>query len=152
MSYSITLGEKCKLYYSATLATSTTYTIPASIASEVSSVQVTAKVDTPEYTTRANGGVKQYAASLKDLGVTFEIIKTGDATLDAGISAFRTAYQGGSEIGVYVLDGASGTSGSEGPCGNWIVSDFSRDESNGAVVKYKIELKPSSFNAWHVES
>lgn len=147
---SIPLGENCHLYYSGTAATTTTYTLPSTELSNVSNVQISGKIDTPEYTTRANGGIKQYAASLSDFGITFNIIKT--SSTDAGFLAVRAAYTGKTEIAIYALDGVKAVTGSEGPCGNWIVADFSRDESNGTVVTYKVELKPSSFNAWHTES
>lgn len=144
------LGENAKLYYSATLATSTTYTIPATTADNVKDVKVGAKHDTPEFTTRANGGKKQYAASLTDLGVTFQLKVPPAGGTDAAYTAFRDAWKNKSEIAAYALTDASSVAGAEGPAGNFIVADFSIDQGNGVVQFASVELKPSSFNDWHV--
>lgn len=145
-----TLGENAKVYYSATLATSTTYTVPSTTADNVKDVNVGAKHDTPEYTTRANGGKKQYAASLTDLTTTFKIKVPATGVTDAAYTAFRDAWKNKSEIAVYALTYAKDLTGAEGPAGNFIVSDFSIDEGNGTVQFASVELKPSSFNDWHV--
>jgi hypothetical protein len=144
------LGENAKLYYAALLATSTTYTLPSTVADNVKDVKVVAKHDTPEFTTRANNGVKQYAASLSDLGVTFQIKVPGAGTTDAAYTAFRDAFKNKTEIAAYALSDAKTESGAEGPAGNFIVSSFDREEGNGQVQFVSVELKPSSFNAWHV--
>ena len=144
------LGENAQLYYSATLATSTTYTLPATIAATVKDVKVGAKHDTPEHTTRENGGVKQYAASLSDLGVTFQMKVPGAGVTDAAYTAFRNAFKNKTEIAAFALSDLKTVDGAEGPAGNFIVATFDRDEGNGAVQFVSVELKPSSFNSWHV--
>ena len=144
------LGENAKLYYSTTLATSTTYALPATTADNVKDVKVGAKHDTPDYTTRANGGKKQYAVSLTDLTVSFQIKVPGSGLSDAAYTAFRDAWKNKSEIAAYALTDVKTVAGAEGPSGNFVVSDFSIEEGNGSVLFATVELKPSSFNDWYV--
>lgn len=144
------LGENAKVYYSATLATSTTYTIPATIADDVKDVKVAAGNDTPEYTTRRNNGKKQYAVSLTDLSVTFKIKVPAVGATEAAYNAFRDAFKNKTEIAVYALSDEKTVAGAEGPAGNFVVGKFERDESNGAVLFMDVELKPSTFNDWTV--
>lgn len=144
------LGENAKLYYSTSLATSTTYTIPATIAAEVKDVKVGAKHDAPEYTTRNNNGTKQFAVSLTESGVTFQIKVPGAGTTDAAYTAFRDAWKNKTEIAAYALTDLKTVSGAEGPAGNFVVVDFSIEEGNGTVLFANVELKPSTFNDWYV--
>lgn len=152
MSAPYSLGENAILYYTATPVTSTTYTLPATIAANVKDVKISAKHDTPEYTTRANGGKKQYAVSLTDLGVSFLIKVPTPGTTDAAYTAFRDAWKNKAEIAAYALTGDKTLAGSEGPAGNFVVSDFSIDQGNGTVQFATVELKPSTFNDWYVSA
>jgi hypothetical protein len=145
MSAPYTLGENCHLYYSATPVTSTTFTIPTTEATHIKDVKVSGKQDTPEYTTRANGGVKQYAVSLKDFGITFLIQRQ-----DTLFSVWETAWSTGVEVAAFALDDLKTVTGARGPGGNWVVSDMSRSEGNSEVVFYTVDLKPSTFNAWYI--
>jgi hypothetical protein len=145
------LGENGKIYYTASLATSMTYTLPTTTADNVKDVKVGAKTDTPQYDTRASK-VKQYAASMQDLNVTFAIKVPGAGTTDAAYTAFRDAWKNGTEIAVYALTDDKSITGAEGPAGNFIVADFSIEEGNGTVQFASVEIKPSSFNSWYVAS
>lgn len=150
MSTPYRLGENAKLYYSATPVTSTTYTIPTTSIDNVKDVKVSCKNDTPEYTTRANGGVKQYASSLSDYAVTFLIKVPGDGVTDTAYAALQTAYTTKAEIAVFPLSDKTAAAGEEGPGGNWIVSSWENDQKNGDVQMMSVELKPSSFNAYYI--
>lgn len=144
------LGENAKLYYSTTLATSTSYSIPSTTADNVKDVKVGAKHDTPEYTTRNNNGRKQYAVSLTDEGISFQIKVPAVGVTDASYVAFRNAYKNKSEIAAYALTGDKTEAGVEGPAGNWVVGSFEIDQGNGSVQFATVELKLSSFNDWYV--
>ena len=123
-------------------------TAPTQTAANAKDVKVSAKTDQPEYTTRANGGYKQYAVSLKDLSVSFEIKVPGAGSTDAAYTAFRDAWVNGTEICVAALTDTA-TNNGEGPAGNFTVGDFSIDQGNGKVLMASVELKPSSFNSWY---
>jgi len=144
------LGENAKLYYSATLEADFTPSVSATIAAEVRNVKVGAKSDTPEYTTRNNGGVKQYATSLKDLSISFEIKIPATIDADAAYTAIRDAWKNGTEIALYALSDLKTVPGAEGPTGNFVIADMTRDEGNGNVLFATVEAKPSSFNTWYV--
>src|SRR5206468_3290488 len=101
-------------------------------------------------TTRGSGGVKQYANSLTDMPVTCRIKVPGAGTTDAAYIALRDAWKNKTEILIFGLTYDKSTSGSEGPAGNFIVSDFSIDEGNGKVLFADVEFSPSSFNDWYV--
>jgi hypothetical protein len=144
------LGENAKLYWSATPTTTLAYVLPGTTADNIKDVKVGAKRDTPEYTTRGAGGSKQYASSLRDLTVTFQIKVPGSGSTDAAYTAFRDAWKSGAEVAAFALTDAKTIAGAEGPAGNFVVSDFSIEEGNGAVLFANVELKPSSFNDWYV--
>src|SRR4051794_17226944 len=112
MSTPYKLGENAKLYYSGTAATAVPNTVPTTIAANVKNVKVVAKNDTPEYTTRNNGGVKQYAASLSDLGITFDLLVPN--TSDAAYTAFQSAFIAKTEILASALSDLKTVVGAEG--------------------------------------
>jgi hypothetical protein len=143
------LGDIAVLYYSATPVTSTTYTVASTKADNIKNAQISLKTDSPEYTTRANAGIKQHASSLKDMTISFEILVPGVGATDAAYSAFRTAYTTGADIAIYALDDDKDTAGAWGPAGNFVVTDFSAGQNVGEVQFKKVELKPSTFNGFH---
>jgi hypothetical protein len=144
------LGENAKMYYTTTPVTSTAYTLPTTTVDGISDVTVGAKADTPDYTTRGSGGIKQYGRSLRDFTTTFKIKVPGSGVTDVAYNAFRDAWNSGNDIAVFALTDAKSVTGAEGPAGNFIVSDFTIDEGNGKVLFANVELKPSSFNTWYI--
>ena len=143
------LGANAKLYYSETLATSLTYTLPETVAGAVRNVKTGRKRDTPDNTTRESGGQKQYAAGEMELSISFEVrVPAVGETIDA-YDAFNDADINGDEIAVYALTGDKTVAGSEGPCGNFIVESFDLPQDNGSPMYATVTLKPSSYNKWH---
>lgn len=144
------LGKDCKAYYSATPLTSTSYATPLAAATELSNIKdlkINFQTDKTEITTRASGGWKENATTLKDGSISFNM-KWLPA--DAGFSAILTAWINNAEIAFYALDGAKGTAGFQGPAGNWNVSNFSRIEDLSGAVMVDVELTPSSYSGWVV--
>jgi hypothetical protein len=145
MSTPYRLGENAKLYYSTTALTATGGAVGTE-APNIKSVKVGGKRDTPEYSTRANGGTKSYATSMKDPSITFEIKVPGAGSTDAAFTAFSAANDAGTEIAVWALTASSTDAAAIGPAGNFVVSDFTMDQNNSTVIFATVELKPSSFN------
>jgi hypothetical protein len=144
------LGENGKIYYQTSAVVSTTYTVPSTTVDNVKDVKVSGKHDTPEYTTRNNSGKKQFAVSLTDITVGFQLKVPGSGSSDTAYAAIRDAWKNKTEIAIWALTDDKAVSGSEGPAGNFVVSDFSIEEGNGNVLFANVELKPSSYNDWYV--
>ncbi len=98
-----------------------------------------------DVTTRANGGWKGTAASLKECAVEFEMpAKVGDT----GLAAVRDAYLAGSQIRLAVLTGDRETAGSEGPMGEFSIVGFNRKEPLEEGVMYEVSAKLTVFDQW----
>jgi len=152
MSSNFVLGMNCKLYYSTTLVDASSHTPDLLSWTELDNVQdVTTNLETGEadITTRANGGWRATAATLKDGGIEFEMLwKPGDS----GFEALQDAWDAGDEIAITALDGADDTSGSQGIAGNFTVTNFSRSEPLEEAAKVSVTLKPSSYTQWYTVS
>jgi hypothetical protein len=141
------LGLNGRLYIGAALsAIATIATCPLTHADQVKDVKIEAKNATDSYSTRAQNGVTLYAPTTTEYGISFMIKK--DITDTVGFTVLQAAFTGRTEVAVFALDGDTATTGSQGPCGNWIVEDFGADEGNDKVIFYNVTLKPSSFVAW----
>lgn len=148
MAASYKTGAKGKLYYNATALTST----PASnamtaVADNVKNVKVSAKNDTADATTRANGNVKQYGIVEKDYTVTFDIKVPATGITDAAFTAFENAFVSGDDIASAPWTDTI-ANGGKGPIGNWCVTDFSISQGNADILFASVELKPTGFNTW----
>lgn len=96
-----------------------------------------------DVTTRDNNGWRATAATLKDGSVEFEAVwKHGDANFNI----LKDAWLTGDEVGVAVLDDEIGVG--EGPAGNYVVTNFSREEPLEEGMKVSVTLKPSSEMQW----
>ena len=144
-----TLGMDCKLYYGDALLDGDAET-PATVTwIEIDNVKdVTLNLETGEadITTRANGGFRATAATLKSGQVEFQMLwKPGDAAFDA----LQAAWSGRAEIALACLDGADDEAGSQGLASNFTVTNFSRSEPLEEAVTVSVTLKPSSFTEWY---
>jgi hypothetical protein len=144
------LSKDCKAYINSTAAVSTDYTTALSGATEVSNIKdlslnfSTAKAD---ISTRAGNGWVQSAPTLKDGTITFQMVwKPSDPAFDD----LLTAWLGNDEVFFAALDGADDAVGSQGPAGNFAVTNFSRNEALPEAVMVDVELSASSYNDWHV--
>lgn len=105
-----------------------------------------------DITTRANGGWRANAATLKDGTVEFQML-WDDA--DAGFTAIKNAYFNDTHIGLTVLDGPIGTSGSQGLRADFVVQNMSRDENLEEAMMVNVTLKPTYIDtaaAWYVDA
>ena len=130
---SVKLGLNCKLYRNDT-GGSGTYASPDWLEIEnVKDLTIALSKDEADATTRANGGWKAVAGSLKDGSISFQMIdKPGDADLDA----IRDAWLNGTQIDAAALNDAVTTSGAEGIRAWFEVVTFGRTENLADVSMY----------------
>ena len=115
--------------------------------SNVKDVTLNLEAGEADITTRANGGWKATAASLRECSVEFEMVwKPGDA----GFDAIKTAFLAGELVELAVLDGAKDAAGSQGPKGSFSVTGFSRSEPLEEAITVKVTAKLSVFDEWVV--
>lgn len=143
------LGKDCKAYYSVTPLTSTSYATPLAAATELTDIKdlnFDFSAEKADISTRGSGGWKQEVATLKNASISFQMVWR---TADAGFTVIQTAWNAGTEIAFFALDGIkTAASGSQGPAGNWMVSKFSRKEGLADAVIVDVELTPSTYNGW----
>ena len=104
----------------------------------VKDVTVTMEAGEADITTRANQGWRATAPTLRECTAEFEMLwKPGDAAFEAIKTAFLTA----SPLRLAVLtgaksaDGATPVSGTEGPLGDFSITNFSRSEPLAMIRK-----------------
>ena len=107
------LGKDAKIYHGAAGAELTAMTEM----SNVRDVTLNLEAGEADITTRANSGWRATAPTLRACTDEFEMVwKPGDAGFDASKSAFL----GGTTIGLAVLDQARETIGAQGPKGSFL--------------------------------
>jgi predicted secreted protein len=151
MADNFTLGMNCKLFLGADLlslevgASSATWTE----ADNVKDLTLNLSAGEADITTRANGGWKATAATLKEGSIEFDMLwKPSDDLFDA----IQEAWLGGDEIAAAAMSGpvtGEGSSGSQGLASNFSVTNFTRNEPLNEAVTVKVTLKPSSFTEWY---
>lgn len=95
--------------------------------------------------TRANSGWATSRATMKEATLSFDMMfESGDA----GFTAIRTAYLGGTTLALTPLTGDKDVANNEGPRGNWSITTFTRTEPLQEVIKYSITAKMSEFAEW----
>ena len=120
------LGINAKIYYHQTPSTAL-----ASLTATLDRVQdVSLKITTgdADISSRANSGWKGIAPTLKEAEVSFGLV-AGGATAKAGYEALRAEWLANTEFTMAILTGALAADGVEGLVGNWMITEFSRDES-----------------------
>lgn len=146
------LGKNAKAYASATTVTASTnsaYATAAAAATEVTNakdVKLDFSVSTADVATRASGGWGAQVATIKSGSVSFTAIwKPSDPVF----AILLQAWLDSEEIFFTALDGAHDVAGSQGPAGNFSVSDLSRSEGLNEAITAEIKLVPSSYNGWY---
>ena len=144
---SFLLGMKAKLYYGA--ASATPETLNPSTLTELGNVKdVTLNMEAGEadITTRANSGWRATAPTLRECTAEFEMVwKPGDL----GFDAVKTAFLASGEMSLAILTDAHATVGSEGPVGNFTITNFSRSEPLEEAITVSITAKLSAFGSWY---
>lgn len=144
------LGDDCKLYVSETLfdeAVQDQTALEAASAVDIAQdVTVSMTKEMVEYRSRATGSWKRRIMDVKDAQITHTILwESGNAEF----ALLRDAYLNDEEVAAWALDGDAEAGGSQGPAGNFVVSEFSRNEPVGNTVTANVTLLPSSFTHWH---
>lgn len=144
------LGMNAKLYTAGALFTGADeIDVTGATLTEFTNVKdLTLNLETGEadITTRANNGWRATASTLKDGSIEFELVwKPGDTEFEK----FRDAWVNSTEIAVVALDQAEDVVGTQGPAGNFTVTNFSRSEGLEDALMASVTLKPSSYMQWH---
>lgn len=149
MSLDFTLGKDGHGYYSATPLTSTTSDTALGAATELTIIEdlnVSMSKETTEVKVRGNTGWTSAFGSGKKMGVTFKMLSS---TTDSGYTAMLDAFVNNTEIAFWALDKTKGTTGAQGPAGNWHVIKFDRAEGYSDVMSIDVELSPTFYSHWY---
>lgn len=143
------LGKDAKLYFSATLldgAANTPGTVAWTVMGNVRDLNQNLETGEADKTARDSNGWRQTLATLKDGSIEFEALwRKGDAAF----TAFKDAWEGGTEIAVAAMSGDIATVDEEGLASNMTVTNFSRSEPLEDVMTVSITMKPSSQTEWY---
>ncbi|MEM6503892.1 MAG: phage tail tube protein [Planctomycetota bacterium] len=93
-----------------------------------------------DVTTRANGGWRALAGTLKDGSIEFEMVWD---TQDTGFTAIKDAWFNDTPIEFAVMDGDITASGSQGLRATMEVFNFSRNEPLEEAVTVSVTIKPT---------
>lgn len=107
----------------------------------VRDVKVGADFDKQDATTRAGGGLKQFVATLLELGIT-GLIRT-DETDTTGFAAMETAFLARGVLDVLILDGPRTTNGSRGYRFDSQVFKFGEDQKLEGVLYREFDVAPT---------
>ncbi len=102
--------------------------------SNIKDVTLSLETGEADITTRANSGWRATVGTLKEASVEFEMVWD---TADAGFTAIKDAFFNNTEIGLQVLDGASG-SGLEA---DFSITNFSRSEQLEEALTVSVTAK-----------
>ncbi len=146
------VGLDCELSFSSTLVDDSSNTPEDLTWTEIDVVSdasldlghVEATLDT-----RGNNGVRTSSITLKEFSVSGTIEWAPD---DSGFQELRDAYQNSTEVAIAALDGAADTTGSQGVAGNWVVTQFNRNENATEILTADFTLKPSSYPQYWIKA
>ncbi len=141
MSQTFLLGMNAKIYQGAAGGELTAL----SEMSNVKDVTLNLEAGEADVTTRGNQGWRATAPTLRECTVEFEMLwKPGDA----GFEAIKTAFLSSGQLRLAVLTGASDASGTEGPLGDFSITNFSRNEPLEEGVTVSVTAKLAEFDQW----
>jgi hypothetical protein len=133
----VKLGLEAKLYFCAAgIGGTPVWTLVTNIK------DLTLNIDKgeAEVSTRGGGGWKATIGTLKDASIEWEMVWD---TADAGFEAMRSAFFGGTLLGLAVMDGPVAEAGSEGLWADCAILKFDRDEALEEAVKVSVTAKPT---------
>ena len=150
MAKSFLLGMEAKLYFGTAAADPSTLN-PSSMTElgNVTDVTLNMEAGEADITTRANQGWRATAPTLRECTLEFEMLWKPD---DDGFEAIKDAYLGSDEIALAALTEPHATVGSEGPVGNFSITNFSRSEPLEEGIKVSVTAKLSAFGSWYKKS
>jgi hypothetical protein len=113
--------------------------------SNVKDVTLNLQAGEADVSTRGNQGWRATAPTLRECTAEFEMLwKPGDA----GFDAVKTAFLTSSTIRLAVLTGAHDASGTEGPLGDFSITNFSRSEPLEEGVTVSVTAKLAVLDEW----
>lgn len=147
MSNTFLLGMQAKLYYGAASNDPATLN-PATMTElgNVTDVTLTLQAGEADITTRANGGWRATAPTLRECTLEFQMLWK---PADAGFEAIKTAFLTAGQVALAALTDAHSVVGAEGPVGNFTITNFSRAEPLEEAIKVSVSAKLSAFGAWY---
>ena len=141
MSQTFLLGMNAKIYQGAAGSELSALTEMAN----VKDVTLSLEAGEADVTTRANSGWRATAPTLRECTAEFEMLwQPGDA----GFEAIKTAFLSAATICLAVLTGARDASGTEGPLGDFSITNFSRSEPLEEGVTVSVTAKLAVFDEW----
>lgn len=135
------LGMNAKIYQGAAGAALASLTEMAN----VKDVTLSLEAGEADVTTRANQGWRATAPTLRESTVEFEMLWK---STDPGFDAIKTAFLTSSTIRLAVLTGEKAASGTEGPLGDFSITNFSRSEPLEEGVTVSVTAKLAVFDSW----
>ena len=116
--------------------------------SRVKDVTVSLEAGQADVTTRASGGWRSNAPTLRSCSATFQLIMP--TTANAIVEAFRDAFLNGTFLALAILDDDRDTVDAQGPLGNFGVVSFNRAEPLEDAVVYDVTAQLYEFVEWHI--
>ena len=136
------LGMNAKLYIGAADAALESM----AVIGNVKNLTLALEAAEADISTRENQGWRAMAATLKSASATFQMIwKPGDANFDL----IKAAFLSSGTVAMAVLDDLYTAENSDGPVGNWAISNFSRNEELEDAIRVDVTAKLSKYHHWH---
>lgn len=130
------LGMNAKFYFGAAGA------MAATEIGNARDVTITLDKGEADVTTRANGGWRATAGTLKSCTIEWEMLWQPS---DPAFAAIRSAYLTDDLVALMPLDSADG----EGPDADFSITNFSRSEPLEEGIKVSVTAKLAVFREWH---
>ena len=129
------LGMNAKLYHGAAGGSASTEL------TNVRNVTLNLEAGEADVTTRANGGWRATAPTLRECSVDFEMVWDPE---DTGFTAIKNAFLTNALIALKVLDQADG----QGPDGDFSITSFTRSEELEEALTVSVTAKLAVFRSW----
>ena len=136
------LGMNAKIYYG-TNTTDTLTDLPE--LSNVKDVTLNLEAGEADVTTRANSGWRATAPTLRECTCEFEMVWKDS---DAGFTAVKDAFLNATTLKLAGLTGDKGVANSEGPMGDFSITNFSRNEALEEAIMVSVTAKLAKFDQW----
>jgi len=147
MSQTFLLGMNAKIYQ----GTAGESLQNLSEVDNVKDVSLNLEAGEADVTTRGNSGWRATAPTLRECTAEFEMLwKPGDTAFEAIKTAFLTAGTLRLAVltGAKSADGIDPVTGSEGPLGDFSITNFSRNEPLEEGVTVSVTAKLAVFDEW----
>lgn len=93
-----------------------------------------------DVTTRADGGVKTEAVVLREFSASFGMLADGGAD----VTAIKTAFDAGTPVEFFVMDGVATNTASRGYRVYAVIGKMDLDQDNAKKQSFDVELSPTA--------